>query len=351
MHVKFLPYKKGDKCGEVLLRNRKWFLVGVLAVALPMSLFTMFKFAGVFPEPVKVVETVMVPEVSWECERPMHIIDLDPYYPAAQNVYHEENMFINYSILVHAYNPNVVKFTLYLTAFVKKGFISSANVFFEEDFKPSRVWFWGKAEQGQLTWCNAQIENLTIVEFSQGGQGEKLKAWVRLAGVNKPRSVYLQGIIWWSLTSPYNQSHQLQCTLKLVVCKEKNVGEEIVLPITLKVLPDNNNSFETAEELSFGNHTAYLDAWEDTTPFRDSEDYYKIRVRTDTRIRVAVNSLWRLDLGLYLYDSEQNLIKSSNVEFEPLEQITYTPKKDEILYIRIATNTSMGFYTLLIEET
>ncbi len=330
------------------MRNRKWFLVGVLAVALPMSLFTMFKFAGVFPEPVKVVETVKVPEVSWECERPMHIIDLDPYYPAAQNVYREENMFINYSILVHAYNPSVVKFTLYLTAFVKKGFISSANVFFEEDFKPSRVWFWGKVEQGQLTWRNAQIENLTIVEFSQGGQGEKLKAWVRLAGVNKPRSVYLQGIIWWSLTSPYNQSHQLQCTLKLVVCKEKNVGEEIVLPITLKVLPDNNNSFETAEELSFGNHTAYIDE------LKDPEDYYRLEVQAEKGIRFSIRPLWYYlgDLNISLYDNKQTLIKSFNIGDDSFEEIVYTPSKNEELYIAVAaTNqTNFGFYQISIVE-
>ena len=329
-------------------------MVGVLAVVLPMSLFTMFKFAGVFPEPVKVVETVKVPEVSWECERPMHIIDLDPYYPAAQNVYHEENMFINYSVLVHAYDPDEwcssdeVRFTLYLTAFVKKGFISSANVFFEEDFKPSRVWFWGKAEQGQLTWRNAQIENLTIVEFSQGGQGEKLKAWVRLAGVNKPRSVYLQGIIWWSLMSPYNQSHQLQCTLKLVVCKEKNVGEEIVIPITLKVLPDNNNSFETAEELSFGNHTAYIDE------LKDPKDYYRLEVQAEKGIRFSIRFLWYHlgDLSISLYDNKQTLIKSSNIGDDSFEEIVYTPSKNEELYIAVAaTNqTNFGFYQISIVE-
>lgn len=333
------------------MRNRKWFLVGVLAVVLPMSFFTVFKFAGVFPEPVKVAETVMVSEVSWECERPMHIIDLDPYYPTAQNVYHNEDMFINYSILVYAYDPDewyssdYVRFTLYLTASVKKGFISSVDVFFEENFEPSQVWFWGKEEQQQLTWY-AQIENLTMVGFSQGEQHEKLKAWVMLVGVNKPRSVYLQGIVWWSLMSPYNQSHQLHCTLKLVVCKEKNIGEEIVLPITLKVLPDNNNSFETAEELNFGNHTAYIDL------LKDLEDYYRLEARAEKRIRISIRPLWHYlgDLSVSLYDNKQTLIRNSNVRGEFFEEIVYTPTKNEELYVVVAvTNqTNFGFYQISI---
>ena len=60
------------------------------------------------------------------------------------------------------------------------------------------------------------------------------------------------------------------------------IYKEIVQPFNLTIGPDNNNSFENAEEIGFGQHEAYIDDGADPV------DYYRIWLQQGQRVQIAV---------------------------------------------------------------
>jgi hypothetical protein len=132
------------------------------------------------------------------------------------------------------------------------------------------------------------------------------KAHVEAVAVGQPHEVHIEGL--WLLYYPnsaYNYTHQI--TIEITVTYFNGTAyKQLVQPIDFTFGPDHNNSFEDAEEITFGTHQGYVDR----DPNGDPVDYFKIYLHQGQKVRISAwNAPYPGELApdVFVYNPEESL--------------------------------------------
>jgi len=214
-----------------------------------MGLLATFRLAGVLYEPAtaSVLESIVLDTVEWELERPGGAIGVGD---DVESRYNDDNALIIQDIHVGNYHPDyfsigygrspLVDLSANVTASVRVGFVKEVSLVFRESNESSRLNFY---EEHQLM----KFKNLSRTDLKDWAT----EAYVNMSGINSPSNVGFQAPIDWVLYSPYDQTHQLEITSRITYYNG-TIYKRIVQPFRFKLFGDNNNSFDTAQEVHEG---------------------------------------------------------------------------------------------------
>jgi hypothetical protein len=337
--------------------RRKWIIsAATIAIIVPISL-AILSLNGFFSSQA-VAENITAEAVTWEIERPLSTI---PLKELVRNTYTDgEGASITLNLLVGHYiedfdhygGADFISIRVNVSASVSNGFVKSVYVVFEENHTGSQVdWFELNALYDEYTPFPQGLyirHNLCPEDHLQMVSTSGVKAYLRLSGLNQPKSILFLGPAHWVLRSNHNQTHALDCRVELTYYNNTHYVKT-VLPIEIVVWADAGNSFETARTISFGNHTGFIQ-WGD-----DPEDYYKIRLENGQAIQVMVYPVQPyagIDFDLYLYNPNLNQVANATeeeIELDMLEEIRYTAEVSGCWYIRVVNSyASRGWYQLSV---
>lgn len=322
-----------------VVRKRKWIFLALLSIAVPMILLATLRLTRILQEPLVISETKTLEAVKWEIERPHRLIDVKH---TVKSFYSDEDISINYSVFVHGFHREI-SMSVNTTATANQGFIGGLNITFWEDYNNSEVRFFQVHAWPKIY---SHVENLSIDDYAHHLQGRGLKAFIELVGLNHPKRVHFHGVVQWFLRSPKNQTHQMEIATELIYFNG-TAYKKIVQSFQLEVRPDDNNSFETAEQIE---EETYPWLYVDYT--YDREDYYKIDVTEGQRIYAVMKILQRpdQDFNLYLYDPSRNLKGESKRGAGYTDSIDFVADSTGSWYIKVnATSGDFGFYTLRLD--
>lgn len=321
------------------MRNLKVALL--LSVVVPVGLLEAFKVTGVLREPttpITVSQTTTLETVGWEVERPDGDLNIQE---RIESMLEDEDVCVSQGILIGSYDPESGRYggsdslllTVNVTATVQKGYVESVYLAFFEHYENARIDFF---EAHQLL----RFENLSIVDLKDWSQ----QVFINLSGVNRPNGVCLWAPVDWVLRSPNNQTHQMEIAFE-VIHFNGTVYKKVVQPCHLKIGPDDNNSFETADEISNGMTYSmlYLGGY-------DRRDYYKIHVDKGLVIHVYApdgTSLAEPNFYLDLYDPNGEWKAGSPDCYSP-HSVTLTADATGYWFIKAQIDDNHGFYTLKV---
>jgi hypothetical protein len=307
-----------------------------------MGLLITFRLSGILRGPLTISENKTLDAASWSIERPAAIIHIGDLL---RHVYNGD-VSANYAIFIDDYHGNswdyggndVINMQVNVTASIGKGFIHSANITFWEDYKNSFVNFFE-----DVAWPKqyAHVENLSIIRHKDWLIKPGLKAFVELAGLNNPKSVSFSCFVDWVLRSPQNYTHQLEVRFELVYFNG-TAYNRLVQPFQLKIGPDDNNSFEKAEEIVAGKtYRFYIGP-------NDVDDYYKVYLNEGSTVSIRLKGIAPPALcDLELYDNNGKLAAYSN--YDVSHNVTYTISSSGYWIIRVHQIENFGFYNLTLE--
>jgi len=206
----------------------------VLSIIVPVGLLTSLRLTGILKGPITISETITLSEMDWEFERPEHDMYIDN---RLESVYVNDGLSAKFRVVIGTYSANQVVYDgndiitiglgLNSTVVNPNSFIESVHVVFRADSQPSKVDF-------LLTHIN--FANLSLVDVTSGWtiEEKQKEAYVRLAGLNHPESVFLWATAIWSLQTQSDQTHQREMTYELTYFNGTTY-KKIIQPFQLKV--------------------------------------------------------------------------------------------------------------------
>jgi len=336
------------------LDNRKWACVALLSVIVPLSLLATFKLISILYQPATAIvsETIVLDTLKWEVERPASLYDV---WDKIEGRYGDEDITILQHFLATSYDYSDIcyrspsfRLEANVTATVKIGYVESVSVVFRENNESALI------DIGPDWPYNTKVENLSII----GVEDLKSEAFINMSGTDRPSSISFWSEIYWALYSAYNQTHQLDITSEITYYNG-TVFKKIVQPFQLKLVADDNNSFDTAQEIHEG---IYERLFIGPPVVADERDYYKIYADVGHRIKVVANATQWLPhnamplpsnpipyFALRLYNPGRNQVFRS-------QYANYTQTVDFIAdsagywFIEVRIDGGYGFYFLEVSR-
>jgi hypothetical protein len=288
----------------------------------------MFRFTGALWEPMRVSETKILETVKWEVEKPYYEIKIDD---DVKSFYSDEYISIDFMIFVLKGKDGLLQLWMNSTATFKIGFANSFNITFREEYQSSQVFL-----HQPDSYVNAG--NLSLVDYADGSKIRGLKAFMELAGVNRPKKVHFGSFADWYLGIPWPFASQIEVRMELVY--HNGTGyKRIVQPFQLKIGPDENGNFEHAKSIHQGVYSKLYLGGEDTC------DFYKIY--TDEGYTISINATGFLFFYLNLYNPEREL-KANLSKIYRTESINFTVDSTGEWFIQLGVDIGHGFYSLTI---
>lgn len=330
------------------LNGRELKALFILSIVVPISLLTTLRLTGILKEPITISETTTLEAVKWEFERPACHANFWDYVEGS----YVNDISINQYIFIDDYWPDASEYggsstlqmNLSLTATLAEGHIENVIITFNDDYLNSFVRIFD-LEFGGKKHTLAVWENLTATSYEDllYGIGRTEKTFVNFRGVYHPRRVHLRISPTWVLRSLLNQTQQLVVSLEVVYFNGK-AYRKVVQPFELKLVSDDNNSFEKAEEISFeqSDKKHVLGGKEDT------QDFYKIYLQKDNVIHITMTPPIGQDFDLYLYSStdRSNPVASATHREDATESIDYKADSTGWWFIKVQQVGGWGIYTL-----
>jgi hypothetical protein len=160
-------------------------------------------------------------------------------------------------------------------------------------------------------------------------------------------------VVHWILRTPNDSgSHSLTITAIAEYYEYSIITGEIIpknpvsTSVNLKIGPDNNNNFPSAQQISTGwTYRLYIGGY-------DSNDYYKISVNAGYMIYVyfeETSGIASANIRLYLYNPSQT--EKAKITLTPPPYYTYisfTADSSGTWYIRVEALSGQAFYNLYV---
>ncbi|MDH7563358.1 MAG: hypothetical protein QHH24_00535 [Candidatus Bathyarchaeota archaeon] len=307
--------------------------------------------APVFFGQVVIAKTVTLEPAYWELERPEGDVDIDISH-RAENIVASNELSANLSAIPRCHLDGselyaaVDEILVWVTARVsmKSGFVTSMNVSFFENSGPVKVTY--SSERGSdygLKYVNLKVESYASCINNPWLLENETRAFVFMKGVSQPKNVSFADGFHLCLQRPYNQTHQVSLRIE-VTYLNGSVFKRLIQPFEFKVSPDDNNTFDTAQEVA-GNGTyprLFIGGY-------DVTDFYKIQVKQGQEISVHFDSTvyaGPLEFYSFLYDPSRASRVTSNM-FLSEGNITFSIDMDGYWFIEIRSYTDdYGFYML-----
>ncbi|MBS7632344.1 hypothetical protein KEJ15_01810 [Candidatus Bathyarchaeota archaeon] len=319
-----------------------------MAVVLVAGVLAGLKLSGFFDQ-VVIAETITLEPATWELERPEGYVDLDIGH-RAENIAASNEFLANLSATPWSHRDGselcaaVDEILVWFTAKVsmKSGFVDNLNVsFFESNdlVKVDSYYYNDKEYLNLKIESHAGCNNAWLL-------GNDTRAFVFLKGESQPKNVSFREIFHLCLQGSYNQTHQVSLRVE-VTYFNGSVFKRLIQPFELKVSPDDNNTFDTAQEVA-GNETyarLFIGGY-------DVADFYKIQARQGQTINIHFNyTLYGVPPLVYpcLYDPSG---APRVISDKPLSEgsITFSIDMDGYWFIEIHSYSSYrSFYMLKVD--
>jgi len=317
-----------------------------------MGLLASFRLTGILSGPIAIAETITLETVKWESERPYTNIDIKEsirgFYKNEIELLSEISVDDYHSSSLEYGGSGYIALVVNVTTHLQAGFVNSVSILLYEDYENSEINFFNVD-----TWpkFHAHVENLSIADYSHYQLGKGLKAFIKMTSVNRPKGAHFDGPLHWILRSPQDRSHSLEVAIEIVYYNG-SAYSKVVQPFQLRIGPDDNNSFETAQEITEGYYPRfYIGARPDAGDFKD---FFKIYVSQGQRIRVNVTGTDELlievpVIHLYLYDHERNLVAAKE-RFDYFQTLDVAAYSSGFWFIEVRLDGGHGFYSLTISQ-
>lgn len=326
--------------------GREWKAILILSIVAPVALLATFRITGILEGPATIAETITLDVAGWEFERPSCIVHFGEGIESS----YLGDVSINQTVFVDDYWPDageyggspILETGLNLTADLAKGYVENVNITFYDDYLNSFVCVPNLSWKGQTS---TVWDNLTITSYMEDLKGIAgvEKAFVNLKGDNQPRRVYL--CIWpkWILRSPHNQTQQLNVNVELTYFNG-TAYKKVVQPFQLKLIAEDNNSFENAEEASLGQ------SYRNVLGGDDTQDFYKVYLLKDEIVNITMTPPGGQDFDLYLYSpiDKENPVANSTNSADVVESINYNADFTGWWFVEVRWSAGLGIYTFAI---
>lgn len=333
---------------------KNWKVAFLISIIIPVGLLVTFKLTGILQGPITISETKTLQPVKWKFDR----LGVSCKMKDEVNASHLEHDFsMNQSVFIDHYfeassdygGRDSVSMLVSIRAEVFDGHIESVYMVFRENYTKSKVYFFGMVrDPHQFT---HKFENLSLVNFAHMGRGYEdyyMKGFLELAGVDDPRGIYIRQPVHWILPSSYNQTHQMEITFQVTYFNGTTYNR-IDQPFQLTIEPDNNDSFEDAEEIGFGTRKGYVDG-----DF-DEVDYYKIWLEQGQAVKVALAHRPKeepdgLGIEMNVYNPNRQLITSIGYPQFGIGEIVVQVDCTGSWYIQTIFRVGQHIYLLTVSE-
>jgi len=225
------------------------------------------------------------------------------------------------------------------TASLSMGYISDINATFQEDYPNSQIIFYYPQTWGEL-------ENVTVVSFTDGILGNGTKAFIDLTCANHSNYVSFGLDIHWELGGPQERTHTLNVNMETTY-NNGSCYNKIVQPFQLNFGPENNTTPETATEIEPGNVYEYM-----YLSNNGPDNYYKTTAEAGQTIRVytTYTSFPAPFAYVQILDANGNLLTQSDPHYPSSGPLEYTANSTGYFYIKLYSIGDYGFYSIKIEE-
>lgn len=275
------------------MQNRDWKALMLLSIALPMGLLATFRIAGITREPTTARVEEVAGSVNWSMKRPAETCRIDD---KVTNIYLNASVLINFTVWVVRYSENYeyppsnggdyVDLGVYASGNVSNGFIYSMNVTFLNLDKKTCLVFKRTVPSYDI------LDNLKISKIGASiwGDGD---AYFETIASNQPQNCSLKTWSVWVFSDENSVDHRTDSLLETIYY-DGDTYQKIVVPITLEMGLDSNNSLETAQPVNEGDYNLlYIGRY-------DQVDYYTIGVDEGRVIDVWASAIGDAVTTFYL---------------------------------------------------
>jgi len=334
-------------CQLKVLSEKNWKTIFLLSIVVPVSLLVTFRLTGVLREPAMVSDTTRLEVVKWRSEAIIYVLNIGD---CLESTYSNGEISTTQSLFIYDFIDQGLYFgsdefdlAINVTAYTRKGHVHKMNVTVEEDYERSLIadFYWSSI---------AKCENLSVTKHADMMTGCGIKAFVEAVNVNHSSDVSLHYPFLWLLRSinTKNQTRLLEITLEILYYNG-TVYKRVVQPFQLELLPDNNDSFESADEITAGNYGS------DPRLFLggdDTQDFYKIWLEKGDEISVQMTPPLQTNFDLYLYDVIHTLKASSTIpKTDAQESINFKVDLTGYWFIEVRHDAGLGFYNMSVSIT
>jgi len=318
------------------MKDRKIALV--LSVVLIVALLAVFEWSELMVKTIPTMETETLETIRWKCEKPTRGIDIGQDV-STQFVSSEISAELKFRL--YSYFPDSgLDMDVEMAASNIEGYVRDIYVSLEEDYAYSTV-FWSDTYY-------SVYGNLSVLAVKDSDTLSGAKAFFGLANVNQSKQVYLRKALFWGVAAPYNHTSLLKASFEFTYFNG-TFYKKVIQPFEFKIMPDDNNSFETAEEVHEGKYSwLYVDCT------YDNLEYYKIYVAYLNHITVNMtNTTPGVNFNLYLYekmDANYSLVSSSEKATDQTEMVVGNESHSggSWWYIQVNAASANGFYDMSI---
>ena len=272
-----------------------------MSFILPLSLIAGLVLTGAGVRTLTIAETIQ-PTAMWEYERTYcSPIGIDEWCNAS---YSSSDFQVNESLTIeqaddYMWSPKYAfSFRLFLNAEARVGYINNVTLYFVDSETPMLL--------GQTS-HDERLGNVSLVKSERLTSSEAVIEW---KGTSESSAVYLVHHGKWGLNTPLNMTATKRMTCEVTYFNGTGY-EKLVQPFQLTFVPDDNGSFEKAEEISLGK--TYLRSV--TAPLRslqgDEEDYYRVWLEEGQKAELILADYSITGMEMWVYDSERNLLKDT----------------------------------------
>lgn len=325
-------------------------------IVVPVGLFLAFKLTERTSEAQTIAETITLEPIYWEFERPSFSTKVteNDTNERLTGSYSSKDFLMNSTLTIFdcigdwcdgewwsPFGSQHLGMNVSATVFASVGYMVSVNVSYHDDYAASQVSFYGNE------WSFG-FNNLSLINYTSCLVGVQ-KAFFYMKSLNNSAQASFWRLSEWVLRSLYNQSHLLRVNVEFTYFNG-TVYKRVVQPFVLKVFPDDNNSFETAEELSVNQtRRAYIGSPID--PF-DRVDYYKVWLEEGTMANFTLRYFDGAGIDMYIYDA-QEILESCLISpiNSTLTRITLNINKTGWWHIKISVESAHFIYAIFVTTT
>jgi hypothetical protein len=315
--------------------NWKTLLVAILAVVLPLTLLIGFELSTNKTRPE--LQTITVEATQWQIDRPSHFVDLKE---RIENFYTDNVVSLAMGVEAYKYsiksygwaNDDGVRLRIHFNATLTADLEASVNL----TFRPLD----GKAITRSIEKADMVKDNLTVTRMKQFGTNTS-EAYILTTTTNS--SCSLKTIADWIFNDQGFEEHQLIVVSELTY-RNTTVHKRIMLPTVLKIVQDVSDTFDTAKNITAGEHEGCLDCL-------DYIDVYAVELRNGEVLNITMTPAQDANYNLYLYDPSKLEVANSTQTRNTPESIVYRANQTGTWYIKVKLtgwggHQSAGIYQL-----
>lgn len=331
-----------------LWNPRSWKTALLLSVMVPMTLVATFRLTGILQEPLAVSETVTLDAVRWNMERPYFgfvVGDRIQGYSGSDISLDDEVVVYKFGTEEPSPDLDTADLFVNVSAFLQSGFVVAVNITFLEDCENSQIQLFSMSDRPSFY---SVAGSVYVGHYADHLAGRGMKAFVEYGGANQARNISISNRVSWWLPRSGNETHMLDVGVE-VTYYNGTAYKKIVQPFQLKFAPDNNDSFDTAQEIHMGFYPRLLIG---SSLGGDLEDFYKIYLTQGQKINVKIYPGEIAPMfNMYIYDPNREVAFSDGPEGHvDRENVTLVVNSTGFWFIEIHGSGSCGSYSLEVSQ-